>query len=315
MNVLVTGGAGFVGSHLVDALLARGDRPIVVDDISTGKVENLNPAALFYQLDIREFTALEQVFIQERPEVLNHHAAQTDVRRSMVDPAYDAQVNVLGLVNLLQLCVKYKVRKLVFASSSSVYPEPEYIPTDEAHPIRPLSAYGLSKWVGEKYLEFYGDVYGLRFTIFRYGNVYGSRQDPNGEAGVVAIFSEQMLTGVRPTIFGDGKKTRDYIYVEDVVSANLLVMEGAGDGEVFNLACERQVTDYEVFETVRSALGVEVEPIYGKKRSGELDTVCLDISKARNQLGWSPRTAFERGVPLAVQYYKDRKSIHESKVD
>lgn len=306
MNILVTGGAGFIGSHLVDALFARKYRAVVVDDLSTGKETNVNPAAPFYRVDIRDPLALEEVFVRERPEILSHHAAQTDVRRSMADPAFDAQVNVLGFVNLLELCMKHHVRKVIFASSSAVYPEPECVPADESHSVRPLSAYGLSKYVGEKYLEFYGEVYGLRFTIFRYGNIYGPRQDPHGEAGVVAIFAEQMLAGVQPTLFGDGNKTRDYIYIDDVVEANLLAVDGAGDGEVFNLGWGREIRDIEVFEVVRSALGVSVEPRYGEKRPGELDRIALDSTKAKRLLGWTPRVPFEQGVPLTVAYYKSR---------
>jgi UDP-glucose 4-epimerase len=302
MNILVTGGAGFIGSHLVDALLARGDRPVIVDDLSTGKDSNLNKAVPFYRVDIREAEALEQVFIQERPEIVSHHAAQTDVRRSMAEPAFDAQVNVVGFVNLLGLCVKYGVRKVVFASTSAVYPEPEVVPADETHPIRPLSAYGLSKYIGEKYLELYRDACGLPFTIFRYGNVYGPRQDPCGEAGVVAIFSQQMLTGVQPTLFGDGNKTRDYIYIDDIVSANLLAMDGAGDGEILNLGWGREVRDLEVFEAVRSALGARVTPQYAPKRPGELNRIALDSTKAKAVLGWSPRVPFEHGISRTVEY-------------
>jgi UDP-glucose 4-epimerase len=304
VKILVTGGAGFVGSHLVDALLARGNRPVVVDNLSTGKEANLNPSVRLCGVDIRDAAALEQVFARERPELVSHHAAQTDVRRSMADPAFDAQVNLLGFVNLLQLCVKYGVRKVVFASTSAVYPEPEVVPTDETYPIRPLSAYGLSKYVGEQYLRFYWDVYGLRFTIFRYGNVYGPRQDPHGEAGVVAIFSDQMLTGVRPTIFGDGNKTRDYIYIDDVVSANLLAMDGDGDGEIFNLGWGQEVRDFQVFNAVRNALGVQVEPQYEEKRSGELYRIALDSTKAKALLGWIPQVPFEEGVRLTVDYYR-----------
>jgi UDP-glucose 4-epimerase len=307
MRVLVTGGAGFIGSHLVDALVARGDSAVVVDDLSTGKEENLRGTTPFYRVDVRDAAALEQVFSRERPDVVSHHAAQTDVRRSMTDPVFDAEVNILGVVNVLRLCVKHGVQKVVFASTSAVYPEPEVVPVDERHPVRPLSAYGLSKFVGEQYLMFYRDIYGLRFTIFRYGNVYGPRQDPQGEAGVVAIFTEQMLSGVKPTIFGDGSKTRDYVYIDDVVSANLLAMDGGGDGELFNLGWGREITDLEVFEAIRKAAGVAVEPIYGQKRPGELDRIALDSTKARRLLGWTPQVSFEKGVQLTVAYYKGRK--------
>ncbi len=311
MNVLVTGGVGFIGSHLVDAILGKGHHAAVVDNLSTGKAENLNAATAFYQADICDREALEEVFVRERPTVVNHHAAQTDVRRSMADPCYDARVNILGFVNLLELCVKYKTAKVVFASTSAVYPEPRFIPADETHPVQPLSAYGVSKYVGEKYLEFYRDVHGLRSTIFRYGNVYGPRQDPKGEAGVIAIFSEQMLTGIQPTLFGDGNKTRDYIHVDDVVSANLLAMDGAGDGEVFNLGWGEEIKDIEVFEAVRDALGVRVEPRYALKRPGELDRIALDSRKAKRLLGWSPRVSFQQGIPLTTAYYRKRLKSSE----
>jgi UDP-glucose 4-epimerase len=306
MKALVTGGAGFIGSHLVDALVARGHQVAVVDDLSAGKTENLNPKTAFHRVDICDAAALAAVFERERPEVVSHHAAQTDVRRSMADPAFDAQVNVLGSVNLFQLSVRHGVRQVLFASSSAVYPEPEFIHADETHPVRPVSAYGLTKYLGEKYLEFYRDAYGLRFTAFRYGNVYGPRQDPRGEAGVVAIFSEQMLLGVQPTIFGDGGKTRDYIHIDDVVAANLAALERGGAGEVLNLGWGREVRDIEVFEAVRAALGVAVEPRYDRKRPGELDRIALDSSKAERALDWRPRISFEEGIPPTVAYYKAR---------
>lgn len=304
MKVLLTGGAGFIGSHLCDALIARGDRVAVVDNLSTGKRANLNPQASFHETDIRDAAALEEVFAKERPEAVDHHAAQTDVRRSMSDPAFDAQVNVLGLIHLLHLCVQYKVRKVLFASSSAAYPESDRLPLREDHRVRPLSAYGLTKSVGEQYLRLYQEAHGLNFTAFRYGNVFGPRQDPHGEAGVVAIFSTQMLTGAQPTLFGDGRKTRDYIYVEDVVSANLTALDGAGDGEVFNLGWGKEVTDFEVFDRIRRRLGVRVEPRYAPQRPGELTRIALDSSKARAQLAWAPRVPFEEGIRRAVDYYR-----------
>jgi UDP-glucose 4-epimerase len=306
MNVLITGGAGFIGSHMVDAIVGGGHHAAVVDNLATGKTGNLNPAAVFYQVDISSRDALEEVFARERPAIVSHHAAQTDVRRSMADPCFDARVNVLGFVNLLELCVKYKTQKVIFASTSAVYPEPRSLPADETHPVQPLSAYGVSKYVGEKYVEFYRGVYGLRSTIFRYGNVYGPRQDPKGEAGVVAIFCEQLLTGIQPTLFGDGNKTRDYIHVDDVVSANLLAIQGAGDGEVFNLGWGIEIKDVEVFEAVRDALAVPAEPRYAPKRPGEMDHIALDSKKAKRLLGWSPRVPFQQGISLAAAYYKKK---------
>lgn len=303
MKVLVTGGAGFIGSHLVDALIRAGHSVAVVDNLSVGRKENLNPKAAFHSVDIRDAGALEKVFEKEQPEAVNHHAAQTDVRRSMADPSFDAQVNVLGFIHLLQSCVKHQVRKVVFASSSAVYPEPQHVPVDEEHPVQSLSAYGLSKYLGEKYLEFYRDVYRLPFTIFRYGNVYGPRQDPKGEAGVVAIFATQMLSGIQPTLYGDGNKTRDYIHVEDVVAANLLAMDGRGAGGIFNLGWGKEVKDIEVFQSVREMVGVSVEPRYAAKRPGELDRIALDCRKARKVLGWEPKIPFSEGVRETLEYY------------
>lgn len=304
VKILVTGGAGFIGSHLCDALIARGDHVVVVDNLSTGKKENVPAKAVFHTVDIRDTGALGEVFAREKPDGVSHHAAQTDVRRSMADPAYDAQVNVLGTVNLLHLCVQHRVGKVVFASSSAAYPETENLPVREDHPIRPLSAYGLTKYIGEQYLQLYRDAYDLPFTAFRYGNIYGPRQDPKGEAGVVAIFCSQMLTGVQSTLFGNGQKTRDYLYVEDVVAANLLALDGAGAGEVFNLGWGREITDLQVFDAVRKALGKNAEPQYASKRPGELVRIALDSSKAARLLRWSPRVPFEDGIRRCAEYYR-----------
>ncbi|HDD35232.1 MAG TPA: NAD-dependent epimerase/dehydratase family protein, partial [Candidatus Desulfofervidus auxilii] len=224
MKVLLTGGAGFIGSHIADKLVEEGNEVIIVDNLSTGKKKNLNPKAKFYDVDITNVNALEEVFSKEKPDIVNHHAAQTDVRHSMRDPNFDAMVNVLGSLNILQLCSKYRVKKIIYASTSAVYNEPLYVPMDEKHPIDPLSGYGVTKYTVELYLHVYSQNHGISYTIFRYGNVYGPRQDPYGECGVVAIFSEQMLAGIQPTIFGDGSKTRDYVYVGDIVDANIFAM-------------------------------------------------------------------------------------------
>ena len=304
MKVLVTGGAGFIGSHVVDKLIEKEYQVIVVDNLSTGRKKNINPRAKFFKVDIRDSAELERLFSEEKPSIVIHHAAQTDVTRSMRDPFFDSQVNITGSLNIITLSLKYGVKKIIYASTSAVYPEPVYLPVDERHPIKPLSAYGVTKYAIEHYLHLYYENYGLRYTAFRYGNVYGPRQDPHGESGVVAIFSEQMLKGIHPTIFGDGTKTRDYIHIDDIVEANILVTDSAGDGEVFNLGWGKEVTDFEVFDAVRRAMGIQVEPIYSKKRSGELDRICLDITKAKSQLNWEPKVSLEDGIPLAVEYYK-----------
>ena len=306
MRVLVTGGAGFIGSHIVDSFVQEGHEVAVVDDLSTGRADNLNPGARVYSASITDLSALEEVFAREAPQLVSHHAAHTSVRHSMADPSFDAEVNVVGSINVLQLCVKHGARKLLFASSCAVYSEPSYLPMDESHPVRPQSAYGVAKYAVESYVRFYADVHGLTHTIFRYGNVYGPRQNPHAEAGVVAIFAGQLLRGVQPTIFGDGSKTRDYVFVEDVVNANLLAMGERGDNEVYNLGRGEEVSDLEIFEAVRQATGADVEPIYEEKRPGEADRVRLDCSKAREGLAWAPKVQIKEGVLRAAAHHRQR---------
>jgi UDP-glucose 4-epimerase len=304
MKILVTGGAGFIGSHVVDAFVREGHDVVVVDDLSMGRREQVHPAARFHQVDIRRREPLEEIFRAERPEVVDHHAAQGNLRRSMTEPSFDASVNILGSLVLLELSLAYGVRKFIFASSGgAVYGEPHGLPVNEAHPIRPLSAYGVSKYAVEQYLDLLGS--GLDHAVLRYANVYGPRQEPRGEAGVVAIFSRQMLSGRRPTIFGDGSKTRDYVYVDDIVRANLLVTaRRTPAGRVFNLGLGREVTDREIFEQVRSAVGATVEPILAEKRPGEVDRTCLDASRAKAELGWEPAVPLEEGIARTVNYHR-----------
>ena len=306
MRVLVTGGAGFIGSHVVDALLGEGHSVAVVDDFSAGISENIDRRARFYRASITDTESLKRVFAEERPQIVNHHSAQTDVRASMADPLSDARVNILGTVNLLQLSVEHDVNRFMFASTCAVYFEPSYMPMDESHPVKPQSGYGMSKHAAEGYITLYGDTYGLNFKIFRYGNVYGPRQNPKGEAGVVAIFAGQLLTGEQSTIFGDGKKTRDYIYVGDIARANLMAVDSQGDFNVFNLASGREVSDDEIFQAVRDAVGTTVSPVYSQKRPGEAERVSLDISKAQEVLGWKPTVSLSEGVRRTVAYYADQ---------
>ncbi|MBI3781373.1 MAG: NAD-dependent epimerase/dehydratase family protein [candidate division NC10 bacterium] len=307
MKILVTGGAGFIASHLVDALVKEGHEVVVVDDLSMGRREQVHPSARFYQVDIRQREAMDAIFRAERPELVNHHAAQGNLRRSMTEPSFDASVNIVGSLILIELAHAYEVRKFVYISSGgAVYGEPQRLPVDEHHPIRPLSAYGLSKCTVERYLEILRDWFGLDYTTLRYANVYGPRQDPNGEAGVVAIFSRQMLAGQRPTIFGDGTKTRDYVHVDDIVRANLLAMvEERGAGRVYNLGLGREVSDRQIFELVRSAVGATLEPILEAKRPGEIDRICLDASRAKAELGWEPTIPLEEGITRTVAFYRE----------
>lgn len=310
MKVLITGGAGFIGSNVQSRLLELGHNVVVVDNLVTGFRRNVDPAAAFYELDIRD-EALLEAFERERPDAVIHHAAQMDVRASVRDPQYDASVNIQGSLNLLEACRATAVSRFLYASTGgAVYGEPEYLPVDEQHPIRPMCPYGVSKHTLEHYLHLYHQLYGLQYLTLRYPNVYGPRQDPHGEAGVVAIFSLQMLRGQKPTIFGDGTKTRDYVYVDDIVEANVLGLSGTTVG-TYNLGWGTPVTDLEVFDEVRRATGVTLEPCYAAKRLGEIDHICLDASKARMELEWKPVVSFRQGVDRAVDYYRREGGKHD----
>lgn len=304
LRILVTGGAGFIGSNVVDRFIEDGHSVAVVDDLSTGFRENVNPSARFYEVDIRDREALGRVVREERPEVVCHHAAQMDVRRSVREPEFDAQVNILGSLNVITASLEVGVKKIIYASTGgAVYGEPMYRPVDEKHPVVPISQYGISKHTVEHYLQLYSVNCGLRFTALRYGNVYGPRQTPHGEAGVVAIFTGLLLEGKRPTIFGQGDKTRDYVYVGDVVMANVLALE-RGDGGIYNIGTGVPTTDQEVFDAVRDAVGADVEPIHGDERLGEVRHIHLDASLAKKELGWEPTVAFRDGVRMVVDYYR-----------
>ncbi len=302
MKILVAGGAGFIGSHVVDSYVSDGHETVVVDSLASGNRDNLNMTATFCEVDLCDQTALEDVFVREQPDYVNHHAAQVDVRRAVEDPSYDAHQNVMGTINLLECCRKYSVQKIIYVSSGgAVYGEPISFPVTESHPICPLSPYGLSKYIGEQYVELYNRLHGLDYTILRYPNVYGPRQDPKGEAGVVAIFTQLLRAQKQPTIFGDGTKTRDYLFVKDIVRANQLVTGDAGGCEIFNLGWSKEVTDQQVFEAVRDALAAKVEPIYSGRRPGEIERICLDASKVERELRWRPEVFFLDGVKRTVE--------------
>jgi UDP-glucose 4-epimerase len=303
MKVLVTGGAGFIASHVSDRFLELGHAVSIVDNLSTGKRRNIPAAAAFHEIDIRN-PSLDDVFAQEKPEVVCHHAAQTDVRKSVSDPIYDTEVNLLGTLNILECCRRHGVRKVIYAGSGgAMYGEAVYMPADEEHPVNPVSPYGVSKHTVEHYLYTYLVNHGLGFTVLRYPNVYGPRQDPHGEAGVVAIFAMQMLEGRTPTIFGDGTKTRDYCFVGDIVRGNELALE-KGDGAVCNLGRGIEVSDFEVFTAVRDAVGVAVEPLYAPERPGEVQHIALDASRAQREIGWEWQVDLAQGVARSVEFYR-----------
>jgi len=303
LKILVTGGAGFIASHLSDRLLALSHQVAIVDSLVTGKRENLPGGAVFYETDICD-QDLHSVFRVERPEVVIHHAAHIDVTRSVREPAYDASINILGSLNLLECCREHGVRKIMYAGTGgALFGEPSYLPVDEDHPIDPISPYGVSKHTVEHYLFAYRANHGLDYIVLRYPNVYGPRQDPHGEAGVVAIFSLQLLTGQQPVIFGDGTKTRDYCYVADIVEANIIALNSPACG-VYNLGRGIEVSDLEVFETVRAAVGSDTEPVFAAVRPGEVEHIALDASKAGRELGWTWKVGLNEGVAEAVDFYR-----------
>jgi len=300
---LVTGGAGFIGSHLVDRLIDEGHRVAVVDDLSTGSLNNVNPKAAFYEIDIG-CKQLDTIFEREKPDFVNHHAAQMDVRRSVQEPLFDAGVNILGSLNVIKSSLRHDVKKIVYISTGgAVYGEPDYLPVDEAHPIRPLCQYGISKHTVEHYLYFYRQTYGIRYTVLRYPNVYGPRQNPFGEAGVNAIFIGKMLRGEAPTIFGDGEQLRDYVYVSDIVSANFAALEG-GDGEIYNIGSGIGTSVNQIYEKLQELIGFSLSPVYSEPRTGEIQRVYLESSKARRELGWSAEIGFQEGLRRTVQWFR-----------
>jgi len=303
MKILVTGGAGFIGSNIVDRFIADGHEVVVVDNLSTGKKCNINPNAKFYKVGIEE-KGLEAVFEKERPNVVCHHAAQIDVRKSVSDPVYDAQVNILGSINLFQQCVKHKVKKIIFASSGGAgYGEQIKFPADETHPLQPLSPYGIAKISVEFYLYFYLKTHELNYTVLRYANVYGPRQDPLGEAGVVAIFTKAMLNSEVVAINGDGEQTRDYVYVGDVVNANVLSLT-KGDGEIFNIGSGIETSVNKLAKIILDVTACKVAPKYGEAKLGEQKRSVIDATKAKKQLGWNINVSLNDGIKKTVEWFK-----------
>lgn len=306
MRILVTGGAGFIGSHVADAYIRDGHEVAVLDDLSRGSRENVNPKAGFYQGDIRDRDLVRKVFSEFQPQVINHHAAQMDVRRAVRDPVFDAEVNILGSLNLLEESVAHKTSHFVHISSAgTVYGEPTQLPVSENHPINPETPYGITKHTLEHYLYTYSHLYGMSYVVLRYANVYGPRQSSMGEAGVFAIFSEQILNGIRPVIYGDGSKTRDYVYIDDVAAANVLALT-KGHGQIFNIATQIATTDFEVFSLVAKALDQgDLTPGYADVRPGEILHICLDINKAKRLLGWSPAVPVAEGARRTVAFFQE----------
>lgn len=308
MKILITGGAGFIGSHVADVFIAAGHQVVVVDNLSTGRRQNIPPQAKFYCLDICD-PALEEVFAAELPDIVDHHAAQISVPRSIEDPAQDAGINILGLINVLQCCVKYNIRKVIYISSGgAIYGDATQYPTTEEYPPQPLSVYAVNKLAGESYLYYYNKQFGLKYTTLRYANVYGPRQNSQGEAGVVSIFIEKMLSGQPPSVYAypeepDGM-IRDYVFVADVARANLLALE-KGENNYFNIGTCQETTTMLLFNSIMWQLGMNLLPVKGGPRKGDLRRSMLDYSKAFHELGWSPLYSLEDGIKDTINYYKE----------
>ena len=306
MKVLITGGAGFIGSHIAEACLALGHEVMVVDDLSSGKPGNLPGEIPLRVADITDAGAMENIFNDFGPEAVSHHAAQINVRRSVEDPLFDARVNISGLISLAELSIRHKVKRFIFSSSGgAAYGEQSQFPAPEDHPAYPLSPYGVSKLAGERYLHYYRKEWGLNCSILRYSNVYGPRQDPHGEAGVVAIFSTMILNGEQPLINGDGLQTRDYIYVDDVVSANITVLKDEVDG-VFNVGTGKETTVNELFHKLRDVSGKTVEEVHGPAMRGEQKRSSIDPSLLGRRSGWAPGVDLDEGLKRTFLYFQER---------
>lgn len=307
MKILVTGGAGFIGSHIVDALIEKGHSVVVVDNLSTGKRENVNKKARFYKADIKS-RELEKIFQKERPNFVNHQAAQKNVRISIENPRLYLEDNGIGTINVLENCKKYGIKKIVFASTGGAIYDSRVLPAKEdITKINPLSPYGITKLVGELYLKFYSEVFGLKCVSLRYNNVYGPRQDFEGEAGVVAIFTNQMLNGKVPIIFGDGNQSRDFVYVGDVVRANIMAIEDSkADNKTFNVGTCTETSVNKLFNMLKNMTGYKGNTLHTKAKKGEVRRMFLSYEKINKTLGWQPEVTFEEGLEETVEWYRKK---------
>lgn len=301
MKVMVTGGCGFIGSHIVDALVGDGHTVAIADNLSTGNIKNLNPKAKFYEVDILT-DAFRDAVADFAPEVIYHEAAQIDIQCSIKNSSFDALTNVVGTVKVLEAVRDFGVKKIIYASSAAVYGNPEYLPVDEKHPKAPMSFYGISKFTPEYYIKTFSDIYGFKFTILRYANVFGIRQDPKGEGGVVSIFTDKLLRGETPIIFGDGEQTRDFVYVGDIAGANLAALT-KGDGEIINVSTCKKTTVNELFAVMS---GGKVEAEYRAARAGDILHSYLDNTKLKTILGYDIKYSLEEGVNLTMEYYRKK---------
>ena len=305
MKILITGGAGFIASQIAEAYLAAGHAVTIVDNLSTGRKANIPQGATFVEADIRDAAAMHTLFSSTAFDLMSHHAAQMDVRKSVADPVYDASVNVLGVLTLLQECVRTGVKHVVFASSGgAIYGEQDFFPADETHPTRPISPYGVAKLTTEQYLFYYYAVFGLNAVCLRYANIYGPRQNPEGEAGVVAIFANRMFAGQEPVINGEGKQTRDYVFVGDVVRANVAAVGKTGF-HIYNVGTGRETDVNHLFRVIRDAVGSTCPEQHGEAKKGEQLRSVLSHERIKKELGWTPSVTLEEGLARTVDHFRN----------
>lgn len=300
MKVLVAGGAGFIGSHIVDELLEKKYEVVVIDNLITGHESRIPNGVKFIKADIRD--SLDAVFMSEKPDVIIHQAAQVSVANSTVQPSYDADENIMGTINLLKQSVKYNIKKFIFASSAAIYGNPGQLPITENHPSQPISFYGLSKLTAESYIQLFSKFYGISYAILRYSNVYGMRQDANGEAGVIAIFKEKILSGENPAIYGDGLQTRDFIFVKDVSKANVAAITYGNNG-IYNISSNSQVTVLDIIQEFESNTNSNVTPVFCEAREGDIRDSVLSNDKARSELKWTPEDTIRTGLKKTLDHY------------
>lgn len=311
MKILVVGGAGFIGSNLTDALVKNRHQVVVLDNLSSGERKNINPKANFYKADLRNFKKVESILRKEKPAAIFHLAAQIDVRKSVEDPIFDAEINILSSLNLINLAHKYKTKKFIFSSSGgAIYGDTDDRPTREDHPEQPLSPYGIGKLTIDKYLNYFYRVHGFKYASLRYANVYGPRQNYKGEAGVVAIFINKMLAGEQPVINGDGKQTRDYVFVEDIVRANLMALRNLNKVGVYNIGTGVETNVNELFQNINQHFGNGFKEKHGPTKLGEQKTSSLNARKIKLEFGWKPTVKLKAGIKTTVNWFRNNAKIN-----
>ncbi|MHB1679146.1 MAG: NAD-dependent epimerase/dehydratase family protein [bacterium] len=309
MKILVTGGAGFIGSQVADMLIAKKHDVIIIDNLSSGFEYNVNSEAKLIKADITDFGIIEEILTEEKPEIVYHFAAQIDVRKSVSDPIFDAKTNIMATLNLIKLSNDFKIKKFIFSSTGgAIYGDTDDRPTKENHPEWPLSPYGIAKLATDKFLNYYFEIFGLKYVSLRYGNVYGPRQNPHGEAGVVAIFLNKMLNNEQPIINGDGNQTRDYVYIEDVVNSNIIALENFDKVGIYNVGTSLEISVNDLFKEINKNFNYKFKEIHGAAKLGEQKTSCLSYEKIEKEMGFKPKINFSEGIKKTYEWFKKTNS-------